>query len=92
MEDAEQRPLSMTLILQLHFLLCRHRSGLLFLTHLPNVFFLINFAYTRNLSKKEPHYEKPFYGRLYSGEKLWLCLAKKGDEAAQRICQSYYQQ
>ncbi|WP_428053572.1 type IV pilin protein [Candidatus Avelusimicrobium facis] len=33
-----------------------------------------------------------FYGRLYSGEKLWVCLAKKGDEAAQRICQSYYQQ
>ena len=55
-------------------------------------FFLINFAYRQNLSKKEPHYEKPFYGRLYSGEKLWLCLAKKGDEAAQRICQSYYQQ
>ncbi len=33
-----------------------------------------------------------FYGRLYSGEKLWVCLAKKGDEAAQSICQSYYQQ
>ena len=67
MEDAEQRHLSMTL--NYIFLFCRRGSGHPDLKRLPNVFFLINFAYTRNLSKKDPHYEKPFYGpikRLYA--------------------------
>ena len=52
MEDAEQRPLSMTLIFITAlpycfcrlFLFCRRRSWPPFLKHLQNVFFLINFA------------------------------------------------
>ena len=60
MEDAEQRHLSMTLIYIFSF--CRRGSGRCHLKRLHNVFFLINFAYTRNLSKKEGKYEKLFYG------------------------------
>ena len=60
MEDAEQRHLSMTL--NYIFLFCRRGSGRPDLKRLPNVFFLINFAYTQNLSKKEPLHEKSFYG------------------------------
>ena len=60
MEDAEQRHLSMTLIYIFSF--CRRGSGHRHLKRLHNVFFLINFAYTRNLAKKEPHYEKLLYG------------------------------
>ena len=60
MEDAEQRPLSMTLIYIFSF--CRRGSGHRHLKRLHNVFFLINFAYRRNLSKKEPHHEKSFCG------------------------------
>ena len=67
MEDAEQRHLSMTLIYI--FLFCRRESWQHNLKHLHNVFFLINFAYRQNLSKKESHYEKFLYGpfrRLYA--------------------------
>ena len=60
MEDAEQRHLSMALIYI--FLFCRRGSRHRNLKHLPNVFFLINFAYTQNLSKKEPYDEKLLYG------------------------------
>ena len=60
MEEAEQRHLSMTLIYI--FLFCRRRSCQHDLKHLPNVFFLLNFYCRKNLAKKEPFYEKPFYG------------------------------
>ena len=60
MEDAEQRHLSMTL--NYIFLFCRRRSWLPLLKHLPNVFFLINFIVDEIYQKKEPHYEKSFYG------------------------------
>ena len=78
MEEAEQRHLSMTLIfimasalwfLPFVFWFCHRGSWQPFLKSLHNVFFLINFAYGQNLSKKEPYYEKLLYGpiwRLYA--------------------------
>ena len=33
-----------------------------------------------------------FQGAYASGEKWWICLAKKGDDAAQSVCRDYYKE